>query len=298
MSDLTAQIERVVREVLAELGAHEAQAHEGPPAGKSAVAAAALRAEASPAASATAAPASITAARPTPAEAVKESTGAAQQPPAPKQPATKPRPKPHGEAVVLNGRLVTLADLDGRLERARTVLVSPGAVVTPAVRDELERRRIRLGVAAPAAPEAVDSEQKENLRLVLFVHARAAAVDTATGLLAPLGLQLVPAEGACVIAAVDRLAEEVTQAKTVALLVTRYGAAASCLANRKPGLRAIVAHDAEAVARDARMVGANLLIVDPAGLGLHRLRKAVAEFTRDGIATVPETFRKQLIFEP
>lgn len=44
----------------------------------------------------------------------------------------------------LSERLVTLATLDGRLAGVSRVIVPIRAVVTPAVRDELKRKNIRL----------------------------------------------------------------------------------------------------------------------------------------------------------
>ena len=49
-----------------------------------------------------------------------------------------------GGALALNDRLVTLTTLRGRLDGVRSVRVPSGAVVTPAVRDELKQRGIEL----------------------------------------------------------------------------------------------------------------------------------------------------------
>ena len=50
-----------------------------------------------------------------------------------------------GEAeLVLKERVVTVRLIEGRLTNVKRVVVSPRAVVTPAVKDELKQRRIQL----------------------------------------------------------------------------------------------------------------------------------------------------------
>ena len=52
-----------------------------------------------------------------------------------------------GGAVKLTERLVTMATLDGRLANARRLIVGKKAVVTPLVKDELNKRKITLEYA-------------------------------------------------------------------------------------------------------------------------------------------------------
>jgi ribose 5-phosphate isomerase RpiB len=56
-----------------------------------------------------------------------------------------PPPRPAGDVVVAD-RVVTLAGIGERLASARRLVVQPRAVVTPAVRDELRRRNVTLVV--------------------------------------------------------------------------------------------------------------------------------------------------------
>ncbi len=49
--------------------------------------------------------------------------------------------------LVVRDRVVTLAGVGERLETARRLVVPPRAVVTPALRDELRRRKIVLAFA-------------------------------------------------------------------------------------------------------------------------------------------------------
>jgi hypothetical protein len=70
----------------------------------------------------------------------------ATQEPAP----TAEAPKPANGDLVLSTRLVTMEEIDDRLGGIRRVVVTPQAVVTPAVRDALRQRNIALSRALPA----------------------------------------------------------------------------------------------------------------------------------------------------
>ena len=73
-------------------------------------------------------------------------------------------------------------------------------------------------------------------------------------------------------AVADRLNEE----KAIrALIVTHDGAIANVWANRKKGVRAVVAYSVEQAKRDIKAVDANTLILDPRDLGAYQARLVV-----------------------
>ncbi len=191
--------------------------------------------------------------------------------------------------LVLGARVVTLADLADRLVGVRRLVVTPQAVVTPAVRDELLRRNIPLvfGEAEPA-------EASGSVRLVTI--ATGTTFDPA-GLLRALEVEGIATESQrldCLIATVDALVVELAKERTLGLLLTRHTAAALCLANRVHGVRAVWGLDVGGVARDAAAVGANLLVVDPAAAGVFRLKQLVLQFCRLGRQACPEVFSQRL----
>jgi len=53
--------------------------------------------------------------------------------------------------LVLDEKVVSLSTLDGRIGAVQRVVVSPGAVVTPAVKDELRERGVELIRAGQAS---------------------------------------------------------------------------------------------------------------------------------------------------
>jgi hypothetical protein len=186
--------------------------------------------------------------------------------------------------MVLSCRVVTMADVAGRLESVRRLVISRKAVVTPAVRDELRNRGIALARADSAGGHSAAAT-----RLVVVVSRTdfdAAALNAA---LAREGFDVERSTSDCLIAAVDQLAGELAKPGTLGVLLTADAAAGLCLANRLRGVRAV----AGASAADA--VGANLLVADPKASTFFQLKQMVAEFGRGGIRPCPEVFRTRLV---
>jgi len=187
-----------------------------------------------------------------------------------------------GGRLVVSCRVVTLSEVEGRLNSVRRLVVPPRAVVTPAVRDELQHRKIALEYAA-------EEETKCSGPLRLVMASTGQQIDPAA-LTAELAAEDVTVDRRpfdCPISAVDYLAGKVAQQHTLGLLLTGQTAAAACLANRHRHVRAV--DDAEKV--DA--VGANLLILDPAA-GVFLLKRIVVDFCRGGVRRCPERFRERL----
>jgi len=250
MAEPSMDIERVVREVLAELGVAPKPAP-------------------APAAAASARAPAVSDA----AKAGREQAGAAVS--------------ADGQ-LVLCGRTISLADLPDRLEGIRRVVVATGAVVTPSVQDELTRRRIGLVRAdpqstAPERPPVVIVSMDSPLDADLLVKA-----------LQTEGYAVESRHSDCLIRATDELAKEVAGSRALGVLLTRHLAAAVCLANRQPAVRAIHGACAETVSADGAAVGANLLIVDTSAAGFFPVRQMVGRFLRGGVRECPEGLRKRL----
>jgi hypothetical protein len=191
--------------------------------------------------------------------------------------------------LAIDSRVVTMAELTGRLVNVRRLVVSRKAIITPAVQDELLRKNIALAFSdAPASPPAAAP------RLALITM----GVDfDPTSLIAVLGREGVQTDAAaldCLIASTERLADELGKPNTLGLLLTRHTAAGLCLANRFRGVRAVTGGDVPSVATAAAAVGANLLVLNPKASGFFQLKQMVTEFCRGGVRPCPEVFRKQL----
>jgi len=183
---------------------------------------------------------------------------------------------------------VTVADLAERLQGVRSVVVPPQAVVTPSARELLRSRNVSL-----AYGQAQGASPAHRVRLVLMATGSKSDPAALVRLLAGEQVEVRPEQSDCLIAATDRLAEALGDGNTLGALVTTYTAAGLCLANRHPGVRAVLGHDAASVGADAASVGANLLVVSPAP-GLFRMKRIIVEFCREGPRRCPEVFRKRL----
>jgi hypothetical protein len=194
-----------------------------------------------------------------------------------------------GGQLTVAVRVVTMSELIGRLEGLRQLVVLPEAIVTPAVRDELRRRNVELLRSAPAR-----DPQRGALRLVLIVAGK--PLDTAP-LSEALGRDGVAVEHHamdCLIAATDLLTGEVVKPDTLGVLATPHWAAALCLANRRPGIRAVLGLDVPAAAAATAAVGANLLVIDPDGGTMFQWKQMLGEFCRGGIRGCPAVFGHRL----
>jgi hypothetical protein len=191
--------------------------------------------------------------------------------------------------LVITARVVTMAEIPDRLDAIRRVVVTRGAIVTPAVRDEFIRRNITLAFAdlsegRPAVP----------VRLVMI--ATGTRFDPAA-LVAGLtrdGLNIEHSASNCIIASTDQLATELAKPNTLGLLLTRHTAAGLCLANRHQAVRAVAGADAPAVAAATAAIGANLLVADPKAGTFFQLKQMITEFCRGGVRACPEVFQARL----
>jgi len=170
------------------------------------------------------------------------------------QPATT-QPKNNNQSaanLVLSERLITLETLRNRLKGIASVQVTPRAIVTPAVRDELKDRGVSL-VIADDAPTASPLSKLAVL-----------ACGEPSDLSAWKALVSIQQETDH-HRAVTRVAN-LTRQSGLAVLLCKDAAAAACLANRNSGIRALAAPATSGLESAMRAIGANLVIVDPATL--------------------------------
>jgi ribose 5-phosphate isomerase RpiB len=232
----TEEIERVVREVMAQLGV-----------------------------------ASKTVAAPAPADA---------------PPAVSPAAR-HGDLFV-DSRVVTLESIAGRLHGAKQLLVSPRALVTPAVRDELRRRGVALVRESGAA-----RVRKGLARLLLVVGRTRNDPNAVVQMLVQEGIDVQTESSDCLIASTDKLAAAVVQGQ-LGLLWTGHTAAGLCLANRHGGVRAVLATGVSATAAAVSAVGANLLVIDPLIGTAYEKKLILRDFCLGGIRPCPEALKERL----
>jgi len=189
----------------------------------------------------------------------------------------------------LDARVVTIEQIAGRLSGVRRVRVAPQAIVTPAVRDELQRRGIALEYAQEEGPSPAGG-----VRLIVVNARKGFQTAALTGALGRDGVQVEVATADCLIAATDRLAADLRAASTLGLLLTPHVAAALCLANRHAGVRAAAAGDLPDMTAAVEAVGANLLVVDPSAAAFFQLKQMASEFCRGGVRSCPAALSSKL----
>ena len=200
--------------------------------------------------------------------------------------------KPDGSPeLVLAGRVVTLGEIEGRLDGVCRLVVPARAVVTPAVRDELRRRNTSLTFASTRGERA---SAGHDTRLLVVAAGTSFDPTSLAEMLGSEGVEVTIKESSCLIRAADELAGGLTESDTLGMLVTKHTAAGLCLANRQRGVRAVLGLDAATTASDVASVGANLLVVDPGTIGPFQLRRMAAQFCQGGPAACPEVFGSRL----
>ena len=204
--------------------------------------------------------------------------------PAPIPPAPIPQPQPPaaipavplGSTLHLAERVVSLGALLHRLQGVKRVVIRRGAVVTPAVRDELKQREIALVYEEdntqsdqPTLLVGADSPYSEPLLTALVRDNR--PWKDLTGDNWPQ----------TTLALTSRLKDDAC----LGLLMTAHPIAALCLANRFSQVRAFggpAALSVSSVSQAVEQIGANLLVLDPAVHSPHQLKSLAAEWLRVG----------------
>lgn len=203
---------------------------------------------------------------------------------------------PTGDAreMVVCSRVVSLEQIRDRLPHIRRLVVSSGAILTPAVRDALADRNITVAFGESGGSDAGSGARGATAAKLVLVTART-KYDPAS-LVAALRAEGVGVESQtsnCLIRTVDMLAGRVGEGTTLAAVLTHDVAAAVCLANRMPGVRAVSGGDPAGVVEAAKAVGANVLVADPRGRGVFQLKQLLSAFCR-GPWACPEVLRPRL----
>ncbi len=188
-------------------------------------------------------------------------------------PACQPAPVQSADAtLVLNSKVITAAALEGKLKNVRRLIAPRGAVFTPAARDELKRYNVSVAsavepVGRKARPRLLVGALVKHNRESLLAGLAAESVDTVR--VQALELPAAVAEVASSIGAIPR-----------AVLITEQAALATCLANRKPPLRAAHVCRVGEIESAAGSLSPNVLVVDPTGKSVFELRQLVRHWLR------------------
>ncbi len=199
--------------------------------------------------------------------------------------------------LTINAPVVSLVQVEGRLEGAGRLVVPHGAVVTPSVRDLLREKNIALTFSTGTDEKVKDGRcGGVSLTLMATLVKPALKFDLAAlgrGLRND-GIDVKESTSDCLIETTDRFAAMIKDRSAIGAIVTSHPAPGLCLANRLRGVRAIGPATAADVTRDAKGVGANLIVINPAGRGIFQIKQMIREFCSSGPRECPTALIERL----
>jgi ribose 5-phosphate isomerase RpiB len=175
--------------------------------------------------------------------------------------------------LAIDDRVVTLNSVDNRLDGLRRLIVQRRAIVTPALRDELNKRGIELDRGGDSG-----SMRRETTVSIVRCHqTKAPAVP---------GVEDVTATSLEVL--VRLVSEQVVDPARRVVVLIGQTALALCALNRHKPVRAALANNIDAVRAASRAIAANVLVVDPTHLGRVQILGLVRAFEGEEVRATPE----------
>lgn len=183
------------------------------------------------------------------------------------------------------GRVVSLSQLEGRVQDIREVVVRSDAVVTPAARDFLRYGEIGLTRLSRASSDAGCQLAIGQVETSYETTALVSHLEKGT-----TNIQQIPETD--LATTIDALADHITTRIQPALLLTPITTAALCLANRRSGVRAAEVSTIENLTAAIDQAGINLLVVSPRAIPLSTLCRVVERFCECWPIGCPDVLRE------
>ncbi len=180
--------------------------------------------------------------------------------------------------LVIHQRLITLETVEGRLDGVTRVVAPTGAVVTPSVRDELNRMEIELQF------QVIHRPAETVIQTVL------AATDKRLDLapFAPANARCQVIREPCPLTIAERIGKEIeTRSVQSAIVFTDRTALTMCVVNRYRTLRAVQVVDEGSVTDAIESLAANVLVINPERVATSVIRQFVDRFLHSIPADCP-----------
>lgn len=189
----------------------------------------------------------------------------------------------------LESKVVTLTEIEGRLESVRKLLVPNRAVVTPAVKDELRKRGITLHFHAKheTPTETKTAIEKRDTRIWVALHAISNEPKAVLEMLRK-NHAVAPQTFDCIVHTVEAAVTEIVSPCVSGVIMTGAPAVGLCLANRHETLRAVFAWDVQRLKIDLKQLGPNLLILDPETSGVYKTQEFLKTFLANDSRNAPK----------
>jgi hypothetical protein len=181
------------------------------------------------------------------------------------------------ELTPLPDRVITLETL--RQHTGPTLTVTPKAIITPAARDELKRRGMKL-IRGNESPTKQPQPAASLLAANLGADYQPKSIAQ---LAAGYGATIEQHPASALAAVIADHAEQVVRESKKAVWFTSTPAHAVCLANRHAGVWAVQGFDEATLADALKTTSANVLVIDPKGKSQYTLRKMLELFTGSGV---------------
>ncbi len=189
---------------------------------------------------------------------------------------------------MVTNKVISFQTLEGRLEGVARLIVPRGAVFTPAARDELRKRNVAVASAVVAQPEGTRGA------LVLGIAETKFEPAVLIDMCSTDAVTFERLSHMELIRVVDEICQEVVRGGKLGVLLTSQTAAALCLANRWPGVRAALGGSVQVVNDAVKSLAGNLLVIEPSGKSLFELRQMIRAWTRGGPRSCPAELRDRL----
>lgn len=174
--------------------------------------------------------------------------------------------------IKLSEKVITLESLRGHDLSKKTVVVSAGAIVTPAVKDELRDRGAKL-----ERRESLDAAESAPVgSMACLTQGNLSRLDPQ---LMGLGIKVVDANGLDWGLLRSRAAEEVSR-HGAAIMVALEPYVAVCELNRSDSLRAGYSATATAMGKLAQQLQPNVIVIDARRYTHATLREAMTQLKR------------------
>jgi hypothetical protein len=177
------------------------------------------------------------------------------------------------ESTLLPDKVITLETLGQHT--GPSLYITAKAIVTPAARDELKKRGVKL-------IRSNESSTKQPHTPASLLAANLGAdyqPKTLAQLAASYGATIEQHPASALAAVIADHAERVVRESQKALWFTSVPAHAVCLANRHAGVWAVQGFDEATLAEAFKTTSANVLVIDPKGKSQYTLRKMLELFT-------------------
>ena len=181
------------------------------------------------------------------------------------------------ESTVVSDKVITLETIK-KYQQQTELVVTRQAIVTPAAKDELKKRNMRLIRQGELVANNKHAKTASNGKLLAANLGADYQAKTLAQLTAAYGANLEQHAIAALPQVVASHAASVSRDGTKAVWFTSQPAHAVCLANREAKVWAVQGSDEASVKAAMSSIPANVLVIDPQGKSQFTLRKMMDAF--------------------